>query len=317
MTWTELTAAVKASRSVLISSHVNPDGDCIGSQLAFAWYCRSLGKEVVIYNRDPVPTKLAFLQGAELITQQRPQGPFDLFVVLDASNLSRLGWEGGGAVAPVTMDIDHHEDNTRFATHNYVDAGVAATGQILYDFFTSSKIDYPREVAEALYTAVMTDTGGFRFANTDSRVLHLCADLVEHGVDPSSVYQKVYASRSTAGMKLLARVWSSLSFYDKDRICSMELPLQVVEELGANYGDSEGIADLTIMAEGVKVGMLIKHRENETHFSLRSNGHLDVGRIARDIKGGGGHSNAAGCTLPLPVEQAKQAMLAILAKELG
>jgi phosphoesterase RecJ-like protein len=311
MTWPELAAAIADNRSFLISSHVNPDGDCIGSQLAMAWYCRSLGKEVAIYNRDPIPSKLAFLDGTAAITTLRPDRGFDALIVLDASNLSRLGWEGAASIAPRIINIDHHTDNTRFGAANIVDTAMAATGEILYNFFTACDIAYPPAVAEALYAAIMTDTGGFRFDNTCGRVLRSCAAIAERGVDCSKVFRNIYASRSAAAMLLLSRIWSTLSFHHGNRICCLELPLAVIDEVGATYGDSEGIADITVMAEGVQVGIMIKH------FSLRSNSTLDVGRIARSIPGGGGHTNAAGCTLPLPVEAAKLQMLAIIAKELG
>jgi phosphoesterase RecJ-like protein len=317
MIWSELTALVAAGNSFLIATHVNPDGDCIGSELAFAWYCRSLHKEVVIYNRDPVPHKLSFLAGTDLIVTQQPERCFDVLVVLDASNQSRLGWEGSGDKAPVILNIDHHEDNTRFGNYNFVDTTMAATGEIIFSFFSSCAIDYPPTVAEALYTAMLTDTGGFRFENTSPALLRACGTLVERGADNSRIYNKIYASRSPAAMLLLSRIWSTLAFYENNTICTMELPLCLIEELGANYGDSEGIADMTISANGVKVGMMIKFTDFETHFSLRSNNQVDVGRVARSIPGGGGHCNAAGCTIPLPVAEAKARMLAIVAREIG
>jgi phosphoesterase RecJ-like protein len=116
---------------------------------------------------------------------------------------------------------------------------------------------------------------------------------------------------------LQARIWSTLSFYLNGAICSMEMPYTLIDELGATYGDSEGMADLTIMAQGVEVGMLIKYSQTQTHFSLRSNGLVDVGKIAKTIEGGGGHSSAAGCTMSRPFEIAKPAMIEILSRELG
>ncbi len=315
-TWNELFALLRDHRSFLISSHVNPDGDCIGSQLALAWYLRSRGKEVVVYNADAVPNKLAFLEGSDLITNQRPARTFDVVAVVDASNPDRLGWTGYQSFAPKTVNIDHHRDNTRFADLNIVTPEVAATGVLLYQFFTSLSIEPPPAVAQALYAAIMTDTGGFRFGNTNGQVLRICADLADKGANCAEVYKRIYASYTPAGLILKSRIWSSLRFYNDNRVCSMEMPLDLAKQTGATYGDSEGMADYTIVAEGVEVGMLLKFNQEKTHFSLRSTGRVDVGKIARGISGGGGHSNAAGCTMQLPIEEARVAMLAIIGGEL-
>jgi phosphoesterase RecJ-like protein len=215
------------------------------------------------------------------------------------------------------VNIDHHRDNTNFGNVNIVSSTAAATGQIIYDYFSHLKIDFPASVAEALYAAILTDTGGFRFSNTTSAVLKICADLCDRGADPSAIYDKVYASFSPQGMMLQSRIWSTLAFHHNAAVCSMEMPYDLIEQVGATYGDSEGMADLTIIAEGVDVGILMKYGPAQTHFSLRSRGRIDVGKIAKSIEGGGGHSCAAGCTMSLPLAQAKPKMLAIVAKELG
>ncbi len=317
MTWTKLSSVINANASFLISSHVSPDGDCIGSQLAMYWYLAHCGKHVEVFNADPVPRKLAFLDNADVITTRRPAHAFDVLVVLDSSNPDRLGWESMRSVAPFVVNIDHHADNTSFADLNIVDSRCAATGQILYQIFEELKVPYPAHVAQALYTAIMTDTGGFRFSNTDGKVLHTCASLCDRGADCAAAYTNLYASDSQPGLILKSRIWSTLSFHLDGKVCAMEMPMRLIEEVGAEYGDSEGMADCTITGDGVEVGMLIKHTDTESHFSLRSTGSVDVGKIARAIVGGGGHGNAAGCTLQLPLKQAKEQMLSILKRVLG
>jgi bifunctional oligoribonuclease and PAP phosphatase NrnA len=317
MTWNDLRSLIDGHASFLISSHLSLDGDCVGSALAFYWYLASLGKKVMIYNHDPVPAKFAFLRNAGVIsTGKPPEGGCEAFVVLDCSNLRRLGWDTAGCAGVPSINIDHHRDNTLFATVNIVDKHASATGELIYRFFTEERIAFPPEVAEALYAAIMTDTGGFRFPNTTSRILHICADLAEKGADPSKVYEKVYASHSVTALLLQSRVWSTLKFYCDDKVCCMEMPLGLLDELGAPYSDSEGLADCTITAADVEVGILTKHTDTETHFSLRSKGAVDVGRIAQKIPGGGGHSSAAGCTIRLPHAKALEQMLAIVKQEL-
>jgi phosphoesterase RecJ-like protein len=228
-----------------------------------------------------------------------------------------MGWNGHDRIAPFCVNIDHHRDNTRFADFNYVDQGAAATAMLLYRFFESRGISYPKSVAEYLYTAIMTDTGGFRFSNTSADVLAICADLARRGANSSFLYQRVYDSHSQNAMLLWARIWPTLRFDLDGRVCSLSLPLALVEELGAVYSDTEGMADYTVLAEDVEVGMFIKYRPTEAHFSLRSRGGVDVGRIAQKIPGGGGHGCAAGCTIALPYDQAKARMLETIKSELG
>lgn len=316
-TWSELSTVVEKYGSFLITSHVSPDGDCIGSQLAFQWYLGSHGKVAHIFNQDPVPYKFGYLPNIGRISTERRARHYDVLVVLDSSNPDRLGWNPNLSEFKTIINIDHHEDNTSFARHNFVHEHAAATAQIIYDFFSRQKIDFPLEVAQALYTAVMTDTGGFRFSNTDGDVLRICADLVDRGVKASEVYREVYVSQTPQGQILQSRMWSTLAFHLDGRVCTMDLPLSLIDELGAAYGDSEGMADHTVSAQGVEVGMVLKHTAQECHFSLRSTGNVDVGKIARIIRGGGGHSSAAGCTIHLPREKALPQMFGILEKELG
>ncbi|MBN1128012.1 MAG: hypothetical protein JXA71_03450, partial [Chitinispirillaceae bacterium] len=201
-------------------------------------------------------------------------------------------------------------------TVNIVETRGAATGEILYRFFTENNVMFPPEIAEALYLAIMTDTGGFRFPNTSADILRICADLAQRGARPSDVYERVYASHSRTALLLHARIWSTLRFYLDGKVCCMELPMALYGELGAARSDSEGMADYTITAADVEVGMLVKYSDTETHFSLRSKNKVDVGKIAARIKGGGGHSSAAGCTIEAPLAQALEQMLAIIRQEL-
>ncbi|MFP4162429.1 MAG: DHH family phosphoesterase [Chitinispirillaceae bacterium] len=316
MIWKELNRAIDSNSSFLISSHMSQDGDCVGSQLAFYWYLTKLGKEVEIFCVDPLPQKFAFLRNSEAVSQKRPDRSFDVLMILDCSNPKRLGWDGQEKMADTIINIDHHRDNTSFGQVNYLDTSAAATGEIIYSFFIDNGVDIPDFVAEALYAAIMTDTGGFRFSNTSSRILRICADLADKGANCADIYEKVYASHSPQALLLQARIWSTLEFHLNGKVCSMDMPLSALEEIGAQYSDSEGMADHTITATGVEVGMLTKHSPTETHFSLRSKGNIDVGRVAQKVTGGGGHSCAAGCTIKLPYKEAMHQMLSILEKEL-
>ncbi|KMQ50677.1 Phosphoesterase RecJ domain-containing protein [Chitinispirillum alkaliphilum] len=317
MIWNELNAAIEANESFLISSHLSLDGDCVGSQLAFYWYLKSIGKRPVMYCADPVPSKFAFLKNSDQIQQEKPDGKFDVLMILDCSNPSRLGWENAENTADFIVNIDHHRDNSRFGSFNHTDTTAAATGEIIYRFFKDNDIDFPEFVSSALYTAILTDTGGFRFSNTNGKTLAICADLAQRGANCSGIYEKIYTSHSKAALTLQARIWSSLQFHLGGRVCSMDMPLSLLSETGAQYSDSEGMSDNTITAKEVEVGLLTKHSPAETHFSLRSKGSIDVGRVAQKIPGGGGHSCAAGCTIKKPYKEAMEEMLSIITKEMN
>ncbi len=316
MTWNELNVVIENNSSFLISSHLSLDGDCVGSQLALYWYLKDRGKQACIYCVDPLPAKFSFLKNSEMLAGEKPSQQFDVLFILDCSNQSRLGWEGSNEAAKQIVNIDHHRDNTRFGFQNYIDTATAATGEIIYRFFTENNIDFPDHVAESLYCAIMSDTGGFRFSNTTGKILSVCADLANRGADCSAIYENVYASHSQTGLLLQARMWSTLTFHLEGKVCSMELPLSVIDELGAHHSDSEGMADNTVTAKSVEVGIICKHSPTQTHFSLRSKGLVDVGRVAQGIPGGGGHCCAAGCTIDQPYALAMPKMLSIIDKEL-
>jgi phosphoesterase RecJ-like protein len=316
MNWDDFYRLVNEHHRFLISSHLSLDGDSVGSQLAMLWYLTSLNKEVFVFNSDPVPRKFLFMDTMGAISTIYPDKKPDVLIILDCSNLQRLGWDAS-KVAPITVNIDHHRDNTHFGAINIIDDHAAATGAILYGFFEKYNIRFPKQVADALYTAIMTDTGGFRFSNTTSAILRICADLVDYGADASKLYETVYASHSPQALLLQSRIWSTLTYHLEGKVCSMEMPLSILDELSAVYSDSEGMADHTITVEGVEVGIIVKYSDTESHFSLRSKGNIDVGKIAQRIPGGGGHFSAAGCTINQPFHKAFPYMLDILRQELG
>lgn len=317
MIWSDLVSIIEKNSTFLISSHVNPDGDSICSQLSLYWYINSLGKTAVIYNHDPVPAKFKFLKNSDIITTIKPQNTFDVFIILDASNPSRLGWEGHEKIASSIINIDHHRDNSKVGNVNIVNHTASATSEILYNFFTDMSIVYPLYVVEALYAGILTDTGGFQFSNTNSNVLNICANLAQKGANCSDIYRNIFTSFSLAGLILRAKIWSTLTFYNNKTICSLEMSQSLLEESDANSGDIEGMSDQALTASGLEVGIFIKYAKSYTHFSLRSSGKIDVGKIAQSIPGGGGHTCAAGCTINIPLEQAKKKLIEIITKELG
>jgi len=275
---------------------VSHDADNIGSQLSFYWYLKSLGKDVSIYNVDEVPRKFKFYKNSDKIGNIPPTEKVDVFVMLDSSNLSRSGWDGVENCSKYVIDIDHHRDNSYFGTVSCVDIEAAATCQIIYRFFNETGVDFPDYVADALYGGILADTGGFQFDNTSQEILKIAADLVNRGVDPARVYKKLFASNTIAGLKARSQISSTLTFYENYTVGIVTMEDGLLDQLGADRGDIEGMSDIALKAEGVEVSAFAKQVGSDVRFSLRSAGAVDVGAVAATFDGGGGHRAAAGCT---------------------
>ncbi len=317
MIWTDLCKIVEENQTFLISSHRSQDGDCVGAQLAFYWYLSSLGKQVDIFNFDPLPKKFSFFENSDKISGELPTKKYDVLAILDASNPSRVGWDGIMESADKFINIDHHRDNSLFGTVNSVDITAAATCQIIYRFFNENNIDFPPFVADALFGGIISDTGGFQFSNTNREIFEIAANLVDRGADNPYVYKKLFASRSIAGLSVRSQIWSTLTFYADNRIGVMEVDEAMLDEYGADRGDIEGMSNEAMTAEGVEVGLFVKKRDDFVHCSLRSVGNIDVGAIAATVSGGGGHACASGCSIPnKTIEEAKMQIIAEIEKVL-
>lgn len=317
MTYSSLWDCIDKNQTFCISAHQSPDADSVGSQLAMFWYLTSLGKDVTIYDSDPLPAKFSFLTNADKISSVEPTEKFDVLIVLDSSNLSRIGWDNATDFAKAIIDIDHHRDNSRFGDISIVDDTAAATCQILYELFRDKGIELPVFVADALYAGILADTGGFQFENTTSTVLRDAAELMDLGASNYSIYKSLFSSLSIQGMQIRAEIWASLEYHLDGRVGVMYLDESRLAEIGADKGDTEGMSDVATTGRGVEVGMLIKKSTQGVHFSLRSSGRVDVGTLAAVLPGGGGHSCAAGCsTMEMSVTEARDFMLSKIAEVL-
>ena len=297
MIWTELNKIIAENHSFLISSHENQDGDSVGAQLALYKYLKTLKKDVSIFNKDKVPQKFHFFEDCGAISDVLPKRKFDVLALLDCSNPQRCGIENiETEFADKIINIDHHRDNPMFGDVNCVDINSAATCRILYDFFTENKISYGGEIADYLLGGIMTDTGGFQF-NNDSGELYLVAnDLINHGADNKMLFKKLFASNTIAALKIRAKVWETLTFYANNRISVISMPKSLISDFGADNSATEGMSNAVLGGEGIEVGIFVRYDDNETHFSLRSSGRIDVGEIAATCDVGGGHKFAAGAT---------------------
>ena len=312
-TTSDLQAVADALRShdrFLLVTHENPDGDALGSLLAAKLALDSLGKdsEMYLYGDAPLPREYGFMP-LEGIRRELPDDAAErVLVALDCANESRMGPVPQLLEeAPLALDIDHHHDNSRFGDVNLVVGDASSTGEVLRDVFAELGVVLTPEIAEALYIAVVTDTGRFQYTNTTPRALRLAAELVEAGADVHRVFQGVYESVEFAKLKLLARALDRAQVYEGGRLVVSYLLRSDFTELNAAEAYSEGIIDYLRAVEGAEMAALIREpprREGpKRRVSLRaSNDELDVSAIARKSDGGG-HRQAAGFSSDSSVEE--------------
>jgi phosphoesterase RecJ-like protein len=294
--------AIRAYDRFLVTSHENPDGDALGSLLAMHLALKQLGKDSVMYlaGETPLPAEYRFLDLAGLRRALPGDHAERVLVAVDCAQESRLGpgWEELLAKAPLTVDIDHHHDNTRFGDVNLVVPEASSTGELLADVFRELGVRLTAELAEPLYTALVTDTGRFQYANTTPKALRLAADLVEAGADAHKVFQVVYESVEFAKLKLLARALQRAEIHEGGRVVVSYLVRDDFAEVGAAEPYSEGIIDYLRAVDGAALAALIREPPSAggqlRKVSLRSStDEVDVSSIARK-SGGGGHRQAAG-----------------------
>jgi phosphoesterase RecJ-like protein len=301
--------AIKGHERFVLTTHENPDGDALGSLLATKLAFDQLGKDTVmaLHSDAPLPGEYAFMPLAELHRRWPADVSERVFVALDCANESRIGDPEVLGRVPLTIDIDHHHDNTRFGQVNLIVPDASSTGEVLRDLFGELDVEITPDIAEALYIALVTDTGRFQYTNTTPKALRLAAELVEAGANVHRVFQGVYESVQFAKLKLLARALERARVYEGGRIVISYLLRTDFNEVGAAEPYSEGIIDYLRAVEGADMAVLIREPPRADgptrRVSLRASvDELDVSAIARK-SGGGGHRQAAGFSSEAPIEE--------------
>jgi bifunctional oligoribonuclease and PAP phosphatase NrnA len=293
----DLLRRLRQGHRFLLTSHVNPDGDAIGSELGLARILRGLGKSAVVWNRDPTPTVYLPLPGSDRIHvgTEPPAGfpeLFDACIVLECPSLDRCGHERISEVP--LINIDHHLGNQHYGVVNWVDTSAPAVGELVYRLAQGLRTTLDPDTATALYLTLVTDTGGFRFSNATPAAFESAAALVREGARPEQVSQWLYESQPLGAVRLLAAMLGTLEIHSDGRVATALLTPEMFEAAGASAGDAEGLIDTPRSIAGVDaVGLLRRRPDGTWKVSLRSRGEIDVERIARQ-HGGGGHHNAAG-----------------------
>ena len=303
-TTAELAAVAEAIRSherFLVTTHENPDGDALGSLLAMKLALDQLGKDVsmLLVGDAPLPGEYSFMPLEGLLRHVPDDASERTLLALDCANESRIGPDPEVLQqSPLVVNIDHHHDNSRFGDVNVIDAKASSTGELLRDLFRELDIELTPEIAEALYIALVTDTGRFQYANTTPKALRLAAELVEAGANVHRVFQDVYENVAFAKIKLLARALAKARVIEGGRVIVSDLERTDFDAAGAEEPFAEGIIDFLRAVEGTELVALIREPPTQNgptrRVSLRTRAEgIDVSAIARK-SGGGGHRQAAG-----------------------
>jgi len=303
----------------LLATHVNPDGDAIGSLGALALVLEGMGKEVVAYCQDQAPGFLRFLPYSDRIAHELPSlDRFEVAVVLDCGELDRIG-----AAAHVVqrvqkiIHIDHHSAGNDFGTINLVEPERSSTAEILYDVFQAIPVEVSREAAENLYTAILTDTGSFRFANTTPRALAIAGALVAQGVEPDKVAGAVYDCMSPGRLRLLSLSLNTLTIWAEGRLAAIWVTQQMLAETGTTAADTDGFVNYPRSITSNEIAIFFRELDDgRVNVSLRSRGTQNVADFARTY-GGGGHQNAAAFRLLGPLPEVMSHVLAKAEEFLG
>ncbi len=304
----------------LLTTHVNPDGDGLGTEAALAEFLHSRGKDVYIFNSSPLPGNYDFLDPEKrMVVYDSSQHretllTSDYIFILDISDWNRLR-QVGQDIRDIDIKkicIDHHPQTSRFGDMQVIDEQASSTGEILYHVIKFCGGRITPFIATALYTSILTDTGSFKFSNTSARAMRIAADLIDKGVDPQTTYQRIYERQSLSKIRLFAHVLGNLRFEADGKIAWFAITKSVLERTNASLADTEGFADYPRVVAGVEIAVMFSETETgRTKISLRSKGNYVINEIAMKF-GGGGHPFAAGVLLEGKFEQHVESVLAEL-----
>ena len=306
-TLAQVVDALSRAHTILLTTHVSPDGDGIGSTTGLAGALQSLGKEVTLYSADAIPHKFAFLaKSADFVRTLADDARFDVSVVMDCADLARLGPHFPNAARRGTLlFIDHHATRGQGADIYFNDETSPAVGEIVTRILARLGVAPTASVAECLYASLVSDTGSFRYSNTSPMAMRCAADLLETGFDPWRVSSNLYESEPAARVRLLALALATLDVSPDGRCAVLCVTPRMLQETGATPDMLDGFINHARAVRGVEVAVLFHEREDgEQKVSFRSRGNVNVAAIAQGF-GGGGHFHAAGCTVHGPVPEAR------------
>ena len=309
----EIGRALREHQRFAVLSHVRPDGDALGSQLALGLSLEQLGKEVVIWNEDGMLEKYSFMAAAERVTKPPAEArDFDVAIALDTATENRLGTAAAAVKsAKLWVNIDHHPSNPQYGDLVFIDPIAPATGQILFELMCTAELPVNVAIAEDLFVAISTDTGSFQYPNTTARTFEIAAELIRRGVDVGRLSQLLYESYPLRRVQLLRDLLGTMRIEASGRIASFSLSLASAAKLGVKAEDNEGLIDHLRAIQGVVIAVFFEElHDGKVRVSMRSKSEAaDVCAIAQKF-GGGGHKLAAGARVRGSLAEVEQRVLA-------
>lgn len=309
----ELLDFLRKEDGFLIATHINPDGDCLGSAIALSMSLQKLGKKTVLLCKDPVPQQYRFLPGHEKFITFESLQPlaFSLqpLILVDCNDIDRIGDKSqiSNFKFQISAVIDHHESESPFGDIRWVKPDSAATGLMIYHIIKELGIKITEDMAVNLYAAIAVDTGNFRYENTTPEVLRVASDLMEAGAKPHVIYRWLFEAWSEGRFDLFMRVINTLE--REDGIAIVKVTREMFEETSTSPDDTEHFVEFPRIMKDVKVSVLFREIDDTYYkISLRSKDDINVARVAETF-GGGGHKNAAGCRIKADFETAKRELI--------
>ena len=286
---------IRKRQRFVLSSHVRPDGDAIGSQLAMAFALWQLGKEVRLVNCDQAPAPMMVFPGVSRIeVAGRIDDPGDAVIVMECGDLTRTGVDG--FERGFVINIDHHLGNSNYGALNWFDGTAAACGEMVFELIAELGVPLTPDIATHIYVAILTDTGSFHYSSISPRTFDICRQCVEAGIDPPAIAGAIFDSNSLGRLKLFGAVLSKMDLDATGRVATVYVDQALAQECGGTYEDTEGIVNLPLTVKEIEAVAFFKEAgPDDWRVSMRSKGEIDVNAVAKEF-GGGGHKNASGCS---------------------
>ena len=318
--YSKIEQIISENEKIFISTHINPDGDSLGSAFAMYHYLKKIGKDCRIINHSEVPLVYSFLNEKEIFNEINDENiafikNADLGIILDIGDFYRLG-EVANVIEGTTIEtinIDHHPlTENDFFTHNFINLDASSVGEILYSYFSSLGSDIiDKEMMLGIYSAVLTDTGSFRFSNTNQLSHEIAVDAIKMGINISEIYQNIYENSSVSRIKLLGNVIQKLNFDCNGELLRFSLNNDMVKEVDGTNQDFDGFTDFFRGIQGVEIALMLYDLKGKVRLSFRSKGKYKVNNVAKKM-GGGGHPFAAAALVDGEFSDVKSTVLGLL-----
>jgi phosphoesterase RecJ-like protein len=305
--------AIRDRRTFILTSHARPDGDAVGSCMALAFALDALGRQSTVVLRDPVPESYRAFPGIDrIVIADAVRAPADAVILLECSEIGRPGL--GGLESYFTINVDHHLGNTNYGDVNWFDASAAACCELVAALVDTLDVAWTPDLAAHLYLGIATDTGGFRYGPITAGTFDICRRIADTGVDTAGLSRQIFDSFSIGRVKLTGAMLGSMELHHGDRLAILAFDDDLLRACGATADDTEGLVNLPLAARGVSAVALFKRQDAATfRLSLRSKGSVDVQSVAA-LWHGGGHRNAAGCTVSGDYAQIKDTLISAMAR---